>query len=232
MKRNSYLVKHKHRRPNKRVKKKLTPLFKRDFFIGIGLILFGFLIGMLLLFPENVLEISFPILMNFIRELFVIAFLGGVAVLLVLPISFLDIRFASIITRELNFESNSMILKLFEESNLSLAWSYISFLFVFIILIELFLSIIGYKFALLIRELLSKKIKPKNWEKSAKLIKKFGPWGMFLAASIPIFPYTIAIYVSGATKVPFKPFIWAIIGGRIIKWIWIILIALGILNIF
>ena len=74
--------------------------------------------------------------------------------------------------------------------------------------------------------------KDKNIIKVEKWMDKYGLWVVFVLAAIPNPLFDIAGIISGASGIPVRKYLIAVLGGKLIKFILLAYLGLGILNIF
>jgi uncharacterized membrane protein YdjX (TVP38/TMEM64 family) len=74
--------------------------------------------------------------------------------------------------------------------------------------------------------------KDKRIEKIEKWMDKYGLWVVFVLAAIPNPLFDLAGIVSGASGIPVRKYLIAVLAGKLIKFILLAYLGLGILNIF
>ena len=74
--------------------------------------------------------------------------------------------------------------------------------------------------------------KDKNIQKVEKWMDKHGLWVVFVLAAIPNPLFDLAGIVSGASGIPVRKYLIAVLSGKLIKFIFLAYIGFGILNIF
>jgi len=119
--------------------------------------------------------------------------------LIVFPISFVDIAFVS-------------------EHKDGIIWWVLILHTIVIILSDTLAAFIGYSFSEKLKRLFVRKKKKNDIEKSHKRIEKWGTFGFYMFAASPL-PITIAIYYAGAIKYKIRPFLIAVFFGRLTKYI-------------
>lgn len=164
-------------------------------------VFFAFLFLFVVLFPNSIFDKMAPEAMAFFRQAAELAVWSGVDTLLALPVSLQDTRIVVMLLSPTKYNE----------------W-FVLFLVFYPAITDTLFAGVGYRFAkTLSRAFVKKEKKKKDREKMNKLIDKYGPLAMFLAAASPL-PFSVAIYYAGAVKMHFKSFIVSTLAGRLVKY--------------
>jgi uncharacterized membrane protein YdjX (TVP38/TMEM64 family) len=74
--------------------------------------------------------------------------------------------------------------------------------------------------------------KDKRIEKVEKWMDRYGLWVVFVLAAVPNPIFDLAGIVSGASGIPVRKYLIAVLGGKLIKFILLAYLGLGILDVF
>jgi membrane protein YqaA with SNARE-associated domain len=164
-------------------------------------VIFIFLIAMVILFPNSIFDVKFPVVMEFLRDMVDLMFLSAVATLFILPISLLDVR---------------LVTGIFARPDLYDLW-YVGFIILVAVAFDTFFALIGYKFSKTLRKLFASRTKAADVEKTNNKLNRYGNFGMFILSTTPL-PFTLGIYTAGAIRLNKYGFLIAVSAGRLVKY--------------